>query len=270
MTVATAESKPNVHRGGFQIVVDRFRNADAIDARFLQLQRSGHGAVAADDDQRFDAILFQNCARIGDDFASTTVRSPAPTFAAKCPRFVVPMIVPPRGMMPAVLRRSRMTKFPGGKQTFEAIEKAENFQIQFFRGEHDAAQHGIQSGTIATARQNADAGLRHLRDQGSESFLRIRPCGRRRPTDRKAASPAPEFARLPKAIWAGEQDDDEMTRINPSSPTFLDDFRFAMRGEHQTIAGARSPAGLDTIDAVHAEKFVRVTQHITQVSDRRG
>ena len=48
------------HGRRFQIVIDRFRNADAIDAGFLQLQRRGHGAVASDDDERLDAELVQH------------------------------------------------------------------------------------------------------------------------------------------------------------------------------------------------------------------
>ena len=127
-------------RGGFKIVVDRFRNANAIDARFLQLQRSGHGAVAADDDQRFDAILFQNATRIGDHFG---VDDGAFTGADL------------RGKMSAICRADDCSaarhdaagattieddKISRRQETFEAVAKAENFEIQFFRGECDAAQ----------------------------------------------------------------------------------------------------------------------------------
>ena len=42
------------HGRCFEIIVDCFRNADAIDAGLLQLLSCDHRAVAADDDQRFD------------------------------------------------------------------------------------------------------------------------------------------------------------------------------------------------------------------------
>ena len=44
--------KSEGHGRRFQIVIDRFGNANAIDARFLQLQRRRHRSVSADDDQR--------------------------------------------------------------------------------------------------------------------------------------------------------------------------------------------------------------------------
>ena len=84
------------------------------------------------------------------------------------------------------------------QETFETIEKAENFEIEFLRGERDAAQDGVQSGTIAAAGQNADAGLHVsrgvIREASSDSTR-----GRRRPIDRKVASRAPAFARLPRS-----------------------------------------------------------------------
>ena len=46
--------KTEGHRGRFQIVVDRFRHANALDARFLELHRRAHGAIASDDDERLD------------------------------------------------------------------------------------------------------------------------------------------------------------------------------------------------------------------------
>ena len=42
--------KTEGHCRCFQIVVDRFRNANAVDPRFLQLQRGCHRAIATDDD----------------------------------------------------------------------------------------------------------------------------------------------------------------------------------------------------------------------------
>ena len=65
--------------------------------------------------------------------------------------------------MPAILLAIEQHVLPGWKQTFEAIEKSENFPAQLFRREDDTAKHRIQARTIAPARQHADPGLRHLR-----------------------------------------------------------------------------------------------------------
>src|SRR5439155_5669986 len=46
------------HGRGFKIVVDRLRHADAIDSSLLQLQGGRHGAIAANDDECFDACFI--------------------------------------------------------------------------------------------------------------------------------------------------------------------------------------------------------------------
>ena len=43
------------HGRRFKIVVDRFRNADAIDSSLLQLQSGRHRPIASDNDKRLDA-----------------------------------------------------------------------------------------------------------------------------------------------------------------------------------------------------------------------
>ena len=55
-------SRIESERGGrrFEIVVDRLGHADAIDASLLQLLRSHHRSVAANDDQRLHAEVLQN------------------------------------------------------------------------------------------------------------------------------------------------------------------------------------------------------------------
>ncbi len=59
--------KTERHRGRGKIVVDRLRHADAVDAGLLQLQRRRHGAVAADDDERFHPQILQALLRGRDD-----------------------------------------------------------------------------------------------------------------------------------------------------------------------------------------------------------
>jgi len=60
--------KSESHRRGFKIIVDRFRDADAIDARFLQLLRGDHRTVPSYNDQSFHADLIQNLPGMLDYF----------------------------------------------------------------------------------------------------------------------------------------------------------------------------------------------------------
>src|SRR5207248_9812115 len=133
-----------------------FRNADTIDAGVLQLQRRRHRPVAADDDEAVNAQPFQNIARIGDHFLRDFDAIARSDF---------------RDEMPAIRRAddgAAARHDAGGsfaieddvisrrQQTFEAIQEPEDFPAQLFRGQDDTAQDGVQAGTIAAARQDAD------------------------------------------------------------------------------------------------------------------
>jgi hypothetical protein len=50
----------------------------------------------------------------------------------------------------------------GRQQSLEAIEEPENLVVQLLGGKSNATENGIESGTIATARQNTDARLHSL------------------------------------------------------------------------------------------------------------
>ena len=54
-------------RRRFEIVVDRLRYADAVDAGLLQLLRSHQRAVAANNDQRSHPEVFQDRSGVRDD-----------------------------------------------------------------------------------------------------------------------------------------------------------------------------------------------------------
>jgi hypothetical protein len=43
---------------------------------------------------------------------------------------------------------------PGWKQSFESVPETNYFPAKFFRGEHDTAQHGVQSRAISATGQN--------------------------------------------------------------------------------------------------------------------
>ena len=80
MTVSDGGIKTERHCGCLQIVIDRLRNADAIDSGFLQLQSGRHRAVAADDDEPVDAQIAQGLSR---DRWMTSVATMA--LIARCP-----------------------------------------------------------------------------------------------------------------------------------------------------------------------------------------
>ena len=67
------------HGRRLKIVVDCFRNPNAVDARFLQLQCGIHRTVAAHDDERFHLQTIQNLARLLDYL------SPAQPRDCRCP-----------------------------------------------------------------------------------------------------------------------------------------------------------------------------------------
>src|SRR2546423_5988365 len=59
--------KTESHRRRFEVVVDRFGNADAIDAALLQLKGCCHRPVAADDNESVDSEGLQHLARVSDN-----------------------------------------------------------------------------------------------------------------------------------------------------------------------------------------------------------
>src|SRR4030095_4266553 len=70
--------KTERHRRCFQIVVNRFRNADAVDSSLLQLQRGCHRAIPPDATDARYTILAQDLARLFDYFRrdNSTVAGP--------------------------------------------------------------------------------------------------------------------------------------------------------------------------------------------------
>ena len=67
-------------RRRFNIVVDRFRYADAVDAGFLQLLRGHQRTVATNDDQRPYAEVFQNLPGICNDVRRNDCAVPCTDF----------------------------------------------------------------------------------------------------------------------------------------------------------------------------------------------
>src|ERR1700719_3315633 len=69
------------------------------------------------------------------------------------------------------------------QQAFEAIAESDYFPAKLFAGEHDAAKHRVEAGTIPAAGENANA---RLHDEDTiKAFSSDRQAVRRRPTDRR-------------------------------------------------------------------------------------
>ena len=134
------------HRRGFEIVVDRLRNADAVDAGFLKLQRGRHRAVAADDDQGLDPVLLQNMLRIGDHSRGHD----CPVARADLGDEMSAIRRADNG--PAARHDSARAatienlEIAGRQQALESVEKSEHFATQFFRRERDPRRTAFNPG----------------------------------------------------------------------------------------------------------------------------
>src|SRR5438552_5010858 len=174
------------HRRRFDVVVDRFRDTDAIDARFLHLHGRRHRTVPADDDERFDAEFVQNFFRARDDFARDDCTITGADFGDK-------MTAVGRSDDCSAQRHDAFSAFAiehdviaRRQQTFEAVAESNYFPAEFFAGEDDTPQYSVESGTIPAAGENANTRL-HGEDT-IKAFFSDRQAVRWRPTDRRVAS----------------------------------------------------------------------------------
>ena len=109
ITIATAESNPNV-------IAVASRSLSIVFGTPMQLMPASCSCCAVTIEPSppitikvFTRSSFKTRRAFSITSAGTMVRSPAPTLATKWPRLVVPMIVPPRAMIPLMLLRSRIT-----------------------------------------------------------------------------------------------------------------------------------------------------------------
>ena len=145
------------HRRRFKIVVDCLWDADAVDASFLQLLRGDHRSVATHNDQRFYLKLIEDFFGVCND-----VRGCKGTIAGA--DFSHEMAAICRADDRAAQCHDSINAFAiennmiaRGKKPFESVAETDHFPAEFFRGEHDSAQHGVESRAIATAGENANA-----------------------------------------------------------------------------------------------------------------
>jgi hypothetical protein len=97
----------------------------------------------------------------------------------------------------------------------------------------------------------------------SERLVRIDHAPARGPLVVKLPAPREKLSTLGKTVGAAEHDDDQVSRDRSRVAAVRLNFRFAMRGENQAIAGARGLTRLDAIDAVRSEKLIGIAQLIS-------
>src|SRR6476659_1578864 len=144
-------------RRRFEIVVDRLRDADAIDAGLLQLLRSHQRAVPANNDQRSHAELLQDLPGLCNNLC----RSDCPI---ACPDFCSEMAAISGTKNCPAERHDSVHSLPiendiiaWRQQAFKPIAKTNHFPAELVRCQHYAAQNCVKSRTIATAGQNTNA-----------------------------------------------------------------------------------------------------------------
>ena len=111
--------------------------------------------------------------------AATTARLPAPTLAMKCPRFVVPIIVPPNDMMPSVRARSRMRYSPGGSRPSKPSLKPTTSQPSFSAASTTPRRTAFNPGQSPPLVRTPIARFHRSLGGADREPLVVRPAGRR-------------------------------------------------------------------------------------------
>jgi len=96
----------------------------------------------------------------------------------------------------------------------------------------------------------------------SKHFFRIDKPAAGRPLIVELPALANQLSTFGESTVAAEQDNDDVTRKNRHALSLFHHVRFPTRRENQTFAGARSSASFYTVDALRAEKLIRVASHV--------
>src|SRR6266542_1514807 len=205
------------HRCRFKIIVDRFRDADAIDTRLLQLLRGDHRTVSPYNDQSFHAELIQNPPGMLDYFCRNDGALACADFGDKMATVGGTDDCASQGHDSINALPIENHVIAGWKKSFESITKTDHLPPKPFRCEHHSAQDRIQSRAIATAGQNANPWL-HFRARSIRAVFLSRQDGRWRPTDRRVATrvvQAPHPHRIGLCCRAAPRSNDADTQLSP-------------------------------------------------------
>src|SRR5438067_410373 len=143
----------------FDVVVDRFRDADAIDAGLLHLHRGRHRTVPADNDERFDIESVQNRFCTRDDFTGDNRAVAGSDFSDEMAAIRRANNCPTQRHDSFGALAIKHDVIARRQQSFKAIAKSDYFPAKFVRGQRDAAKDGIQPWAVTAASENADSGL---------------------------------------------------------------------------------------------------------------
>ncbi len=215
------------------------------------MQRGGHGAVAADDDERFDVLSSQDFPGILDDFGRHHGPVPRADFGHEMSAIgrADNRAAQRHDAIGAVAIQNRI--IARRKESFEAIAESDYFPAEFFGRQHDAAQHGVKTGAIAATRENANTWL-HLAGR-PKALSADRPCARPPPTGRTIASPWQRAVILPR--------NGSCSPIRPQSSGADKPSSFDHSGQLQ-IRDSKKGSGTD-----RRARFVRFLRHRSH-SDR--
>src|SRR5207253_3953566 len=185
--------------------------------------------------------------------AATTARSPAPILATKCPRFVVPISVPPSAMMFSVHLRSSTVKSPGGNNPSKPSRNPSTSQPSLSAASAAPRKTALSPGQSPPLvripiRVFIRGRLQHL--------FRIDQSTGSGPLIIKLPTLPDEPLTISKSIVATKNYDDEVTWKNCGAVAILDYFGGAISRKDEAFAGTRRLAGFNAIDSVCAEQIV--------------
>src|SRR5438477_11257664 len=190
-------------------------------------------------------------------FAATTARSPAPILATRCPRFVVPINVPPSAMMFSVHFRSSTVKSPGGNNPSKPSRNPSISQPSLSAASAAPRKTALSPGQSPPLvripiRVFIRGRLQHL--------FRIDQSTGSGPLIVELPTLPDEPLAISKSIVATKNYDDEVAWKNGSVVAILDYFGGAISRKNEAFTGATGLAGFAAIDTVGAEQVVRCSQ----------
>src|SRR4029077_612781 len=171
----------------FEIVVDRLRYTDAVDASLLQLLRSHQRSVAANDDQRSHAEVLQDLPGVCNDLCRNDGPIARADFCNEMAAISGTKDCPAQRHDSVYSLSVENDVIARWHQPFKSVAKTNHFPAKLVRCEHYGAQNRIKPGTIATAGQNTNARF-HFRRSEIRGLFWDQPSAPQPPIDRTTAS----------------------------------------------------------------------------------
>src|SRR5438552_3862102 len=253
ITAATAESKPKVMAVASRSLSIVFGTPTQLipascNCKAVVIEPSPPTMMSAS-----TCASFRTLRAFSITSAATTARSPAPILATKCPRFVVPISVPPSAMMFSVHLRSSTVKSPGGNNPSKPSRNPSISQPSLSAASAAPRKTALSPGQSPPLvripiRVFIRGRLQHL--------FRIDQSTGSGPLIVKLPTLADEPLAITKSIVATKNYDDEVARKNGGVVAILDYFGGAISRKNEALTGTSGLAGFDAIDSVGTEQIV--------------